>query len=667
MQNNDPHGDIKTALGQAARMLNQNPALAEEQAHEILKVIPDFDPAMHILAAAYRFQGKIEEALDVIVPLSKRLEKSAPIQLELGLCFLANGQARDAIKILRKTVAISPDHSESWRILALAYDQLKDDKNAVNATQKFLNILHNDPEITKATDFFEKGKIAEAENLARNILKLNPANVLAQRLLAEIGLKIGRLEDAKNILEKCLVLAPHYRHAHHNYAVALYRKQELEEALAQIDQLINRDPDNQNYLVLKAAIYARKGDNEAALEIYKTILDKQPGQGKVQLSYGHTLKTVGRIDDAIKAYRRCIEVSPNIGETYWSLANLKTFKFTDEDLENMLAQVIPKGGDPDDQGHLAFAIGKAYEDREEYDKSFEYYQRGNDIRRKHHRHDAKINIYDTVRQIQFFDHDFLEKHKDQGCDSPDPIFIVGLPRAGSTLLEQILATHSQVEGTAELTDIIAISRKIGERKNRRSVSKYPEILTDMTAEDFRNFGESYIETTRIQRSEKPYFIDKMPNNFLHIGLIHSILPNAKIIDARRHPMGGCFSGFKQLFANGQTFTYNLTDIGLYYRDYVKLMDHWDEVLPGLVHRVQYEDMVADTENQIRALLDYCGLEFEEECLHFYETKRAIRTPSAEQVRQPIYTGGLEQWRNYEVHLGPLKEALGPLLERYPID
>tara|TARA_R110002096_G_scaffold416576_1_gene619172 strand:- start:36889 stop:38892 length:2004 start_codon:yes stop_codon:yes gene_type:complete len=667
MANNDPHGDIKTALQHAGRLLQQQPLLAEQQAQEILKIKPDLDPALHILAAAYRFQGKIDDALDIMVPLAARHEKSAPILLELGLCFMANGQTRGAIKMIRKAVNLVPEHSEAWRILALLHHQLKDDKNAEKATQKYLDILKKNPEIIRASELFESGKLAEAEELTRSIVKMQQTDVVAARLLAEIALKIGRLGDAKELLAHCIELAPAYHHARHNYAVALYRKQELEEAFEQIDMLIKLDPQNQNYAVLKAAIFARKGDNDEALEIYEDVLARQPRQGKLQLSYGHTLKTVGRIDDAVRAYRKCIEVSPNIGETYWSLANLKTFRFSDDDLDNMLAQVIPKGGDPDDQGHLAFAIGKAYEDRKEFDKSFEFYQRGNDIRRKHHRHDARVNIYDTVRQIQFFNQEFIDSHEAQGCPAPDPIFVVGLPRAGSTLIEQILASHSQVEGTAELTDIIAISRKIGDRKNIRAVSKYPEILSDMSADDFKSMGESYIKSTKIQRSTLPYFIDKMPNNFQHIGLIHSILPNAKIIDARRHPMGGCFSGFKQLFANGQTFTYSLTDIGLYYRDYVKLMDHWDEVLPGRVHRVQYEEMVSDTETQIRALLDYCGLEFEEECLHFYETKRAIRTPSAEQVRQPIYTGGLEQWRNYEQHLGPLKEALGPLLERYPID
>ena len=667
MEHADSQGNLKTALQHAASLLYKKPELAEEQALEILKTAPDFDPAIHILGASYRLQGKMEEALEVIVPLAKRLEKSAPILLELGLCFMATGRVRDAIKTMRKAVNLTPGHSETWRNLAILYDQVEEKNNAYKATQKYLDILSKNIEITEAAKLFDDGKIAQAETLTRDIIKKQPTDVVAMRLLAEIGLKIGRLEDAKNLLEYCVELAPFYDHARHNYAVSLYRKQKLEEAVKQIEILLERDPDNSNYFVLLAAIYARKGDFEPALKIYEDILSKKPEQGKLQLSYGHTLKTVGRIDDAIKAYRTCIEVNSNIGEPYWSLANLKTFHFGDEDLENMLGQVIPEGGDPDDQGHLAFAIGKAYEDRKNFDKSFEFYQRGNAIRRLHHRYDPKINIYDTVRQVKFFDHAFFTKRKGQGCQASDPIFIVGLPRAGSTLLEQILASHSQVEGTSELTDIIALTRKIGDKKNIRAVSKYPEILSDMIEEDFKELGESYIETTRVQRSKTPYFIDKMPNNFKHIGLIHSVLPNAKIIDARRHPMGGCFSGFKQLFANGQSFSYSLSDIGLYYRDYIKLMDHWDEVLPGRVHKVQYEEMVSDTENQIRMLLEYCGLEFEEACLRFYETDRAIRTPSSEQVRQPIYTKGVEQWRNYEAHLDPLKEALGPLLDRYPID
>ncbi len=659
--------DVKIALQNAANLLVQQPQNAEQQALEILKIMPDFDPVLHILAASYRFQGKLDQALEIIEPLAKRLSNVAPIWLEYGMCLGDAQRGVEAINALRKAGEIDPKSAEIWQAMASQLYIVGDHVNSQKAFDHYLKMFTTAPDFVKAVQALQQGKTAQAEQLTRDIVKIQPTNVAALRLLAEIGLQVNQFKDSQGLLERCLELAPYYHHARHNYVISLLRRQELEAAMQQIEILLSIEPTNSNYLVLKAAILVRKGDNQPALAIYKKVLKEHPNQAKVQLSYGHTLKTVGKLDEAIAAYRKCIEISPSTGETYWSLANLKTFNFSDDDVNNMLEQVTPEGGDPDDQAHLAFALGKAYEDRKNYDKSFEFYKRGNAIRRLHHRYDPKINIYDTVRQIQFFNEKFIADHEGQGCPSPDPIFVVGLPRAGSTLIEQILASHSQVEGTAELTDIIGLSRQIGDRKNARTVSKYPEILTQMSDDDFRELGESYIKTTRIQRSTSPYFIDKMPNNFQHIGLIHSILPNAKIIDARRHPMGGCFSGFKQLFARGQTFTYDLTDIGHYYRDYVKLMDHWDQLLPNRVLRVQYEDMVADTENQIRRLLDYCGLEFEEGCLRFYETQRAIRTPSAEQVRQPIYTKGVEQWRNYETHLDPLKKALGPLLERYPIE
>jgi len=522
------------------------------------------------------------------------------------------------------------------------------------------------PELLTAAEYLRTGKLALAEPLVREVLKKYPTDVSAMRLLADIGIKVNRYEDAKNLLERALELAPDYRLARQNYAVVLLRRQELIAALEQINMLLKGDPNNARYLILKGSILVRMGDHPAAITIFENVLVDHPGQAPAQLSYGHALKTVGRLEESIAAYKRAIEISPTIGEAYWSLANLKTFRFSDSDIEAMRAAITSEGGDADDQSHLAFALAKALEDRKQYDESFTFYQRGNAIRRLEHRYDPKKNMYNTVRQVHTCTADFFAARQGQGCPARDPIFIVGLPRAGSTLLEQILASHSLVEGTAELPDIIALSRKLGGRKRDNPATKYPEILTDLSPQKLHELGEGYLASTRVQREDSPFFIDKMPNNFLHIGLIHLILPNAKIIDARRHPMAGCFSAYKQLFAQGQTYTYDLTDVGHYYRNYVKVMDHWDEVLPGRVLRVQYEDMVADSETQIRRLLEYCELSFEDQCLRFYETDRAIRTPSAEQVRQPIYTGGLEQWRNFESHLTPLKDALGPLLQRYPL-
>ena len=663
-----PSADIGTALKHATRLLHQDPRLAEQQATEILKVHPRNEPALRILAAALRRQGKPGKSLAVLEPLASRNADSPSFLFEYGVSLGAVGQGEKAIAALRKAVRLDPKHAGAWRSLG---DQLAvsgDAAGSHEAYQRHFAVSVRHPELVEAIDLMREGKLARAERLTRDFLQQHPADVSAIRILADIGLKLGQLKDARQLLERCLQLAPEFHLARHNYAVVLLRQQKLDEAYVQVQKLLELEPNNAGFLILKVGILVRRGDHKEALAIYEQVLKNYPNQAGAQMNYGHTLKTVGRLEESIAAYRKCIALSPGIGEAYWSLANLKTFRFSDEDIALMRSQVTTEGGDPDDQAHIAFALGKALEDRNEYDESFKFYKRGNAIRRINHRHNVKINVFDTARQIKTLDVAFFAARKGQGCLAPDPIFIVGLPRSGSTLLEQILASHSQVEGTAELIDIISISRKLGEKSRKNPASNYPEILRELPPEKFRELGESYLETTRIQRGDKPYFIDKMPNNFLHIGLIHLILPKAKIIDARRHPMACCFSGFKQLFARGQTFTYGLEDIGRYYRDYVILMDHWDTVLPSRVLRVQYEEMVADTENQVRRLLHYCGLPFEDQCLRFYETERAIRTPSAEQVRQPIYQSGLEQWRNFEAHLGPLKEALGPLvLDRYPID
>ncbi|MSQ97673.1 MAG: sulfotransferase family protein [Xanthomonadales bacterium] len=662
-----PNADIGTALKHATSLLNQNPGLAEQQAVEILKVYSRNEPAMRILAAALRRQGKPRKALAVLEPLAARNSDSPSFLFEYGQSLGAVGQGDKAIAALRKSVRLDSKHAGAWRALG---DQLAvsgDEAGSRAAYERHYALSVRHPELVEAIDLVRDGKLAKAERLTKDFLMQHPADVSAMRILADIALKLDQLKDAGHLLERCLQLAPDFHLARHSYAVALLRQQKLEEAHAQISQLLAREPNNPGFLVLKGSVLVRRGDHEEALAIFEKILKNYPKQAGAQMNYGHTLKSVGRLEEAIAAYRRCIALSPTIGEAYWSLANLKTFRFGDADIELMRSQVTSEGGDADDQAHIAFALGKALEDRKEYDESFRFYKRGNAIRRIKHRHNPRINVFDTARQIKALDSAFCAARTGQGCPAPDPIFIVGLPRSGSTLLEQILASHSLVDGTAELTDIIAIARKLGQKSKQNPASCYPEILRDLPADKFRELGESYLQTTRIQRGDQPYFIDKLPNNFQHIGLIHLILPNAKIIDARRHPMACCFSNFKQLFARGQTFTYDLEGMGRYYRDYIILMDHWDQVLPGRVLRVQYEDMVADTEGQVRRLLEHCGLPFEEQCLRFYETERAIRTPSAEQVRQPIYQGGLEQWRNFESHLGPLKEALGPLLQRYPIE
>ncbi len=658
--------DLQSAIDEAAALLHRDPALAERRARRILESWPEADPAVLVVASARRRQGDPAAAVDLLEELAARQAESADLLHELGQSLGAVGRGDEAIAALRRATAIAPRHGAAWRSLGDQLAAAGDDAGSRAAFERHLDIATDHPELVEAAGLLRDGQLGPAEELTRKLLKRHPTDVNAIRLLADIGIRVGQLGDAQHLLERCLELAPGFHLARHNYASLLYRRQQAGAALEQVDRLLAAEPSNPNFLLLKGSVLVQKGDHEEALSIYERLLAHYPNQPAAFMNYGHTLKTVGRLDEAIAAYRRCIELSATPGEAYWSLANLKTFRFEDTDLAAMEAR-LDDSGDPDDQAHLRFALGKACEDRRRFDDAFAHYARGNAIRRRHHRYNPKVNVFDTARQLKTLDKAFFARRAGYGCPAPDPIFIVGLPRAGSTLLEQILASHSLVEGTAELPDIIAISRRLGRKSRENPASRYPEVLAKLSADDCRELGEGYISSTRIQRHGPPFFIDKMPNNFQHVGLIHLILPNAKIIDARRHPMAGCFSCFKQLFARGQTFTYGLTDLGHYYRDYVRLMDHWDEVLPGRVLRVQYEDVVADTETQVRRMLDYCGLEFEEACLRFYETRRAVRTPSSEQVRQPVYTEGLEQWRHFERHLGPLKEALGPLLDRYPAD
>jgi len=662
-------GSVDAALKNAAALLAHDPKLAEEQALEILKVYPATVVAKQLLANAYRLQGMPQQGLDVLAPLLDEGKNSPEFLRDIALCQGAVGLANEALTALRKAIEIEPNYAPAWDSLGHQLAVTGDEQGSRDAFRRHFELSTPHQELVEAGKLLRKGEQGKAETIVRDLLKKHPTDVSAIKMLADIGIKMGQASEARDLLERCLELSPNFHAARHAYAMALMRQQEPEAAIDEAEKLLALDPDNPSFLTLKAAMLNKIGDQAGALDIYEKVLKNYPNQARAQMTYGHTLHAVGRVDESIDAYKACIRLSPEVGEAYWSLANLKTFRFSDEDIDAMKAQVTTEGGDPDDQSHLAFALGKALEDRKQFDESWQFYKRGNNIRRISHRHNIKVNALDSVRQVRVCSKDLFEQRAGWGCQAPDPIFVVGLPRAGSTLLEQILASHSQVEGTAELADIGAISRKLGDKTRKNPAGKYPEILADLTEEEVRELGESYLQTTRIQRAtDAPFFIDKLPNNFRHIGMIHLILPNSKIIDARRHPMGGCFSCFKQLFARGQTFTYGLEDIGKYYRDYVRLMDHWGTVLPGRVHRVQYEEMVADTEVQIRALLDYCELDFEEQCLRFYETERSIRTPSAEQVRKPIYKEGMEQWRNFEAHLDPLKEALGPeVRQRYSID
>jgi tetratricopeptide (TPR) repeat protein len=571
----------------------------------------------------------------------------------------AEAQAREILRAVG-------EHPDALRLLGAALRCQGETEAAEQAYLRSVRASTGDPDLIRAAAALVENRLAVAEPILRAVLKARPTDVAAIRMLAELAARLGRYEDAENLLARAVQLAPGFTAARHNYATVLYRQNKSEAAIAECDALLAEDPRNPGYRNLKAAALAKIGEYEAAIDLYAGVVRDQPGQAKVWMSLGHALKTVGRLSESIDAYRRCVAIAPQFGEAWWSLANLKTVRFDDADVAAMDAQLRRADLTDEDRFHLEFALGKAREDRGEYEASFGHYDRGNALRRQGLDYEADEITGQVARLKALFTRDFLAGREGQGCRAPDPIFVVGLPRSGSTLVEQILASHSQVEGTQELPDIIAMVRRLGGKAKRASESRYPDVLAELSPGDLRALGEDYLERTQIHRKlGRPFFIDKMPNNWTHVGLIQLILPNAKIVDARRHPLGCGFSGFKQHFARGQGFTYDLTDIGRYYRDYVALMEHFVAISPGRIHRVIYERMVADPEGETRALLEYCGLPFEAGCLRFYENDRAVRTASSEQVRRPIFTDAADHWQNYEAWLGPLKAALGPVLDAYP--
>jgi tetratricopeptide (TPR) repeat protein len=630
----EPVGTIEVALNHTARLLERNPTLAVEQAAEILKVAPGHPSAM----------------------------------LMYGLALGASGRGEDAVSALRRTVQLNPELPGAWRALGDHLAAIGDAQGADAAYARHIKASTRDPRLLRPAAALCENDIPLAETLLRSHLQQNPTDVAAIRMLAEVAARLGRYVDAENLLARCLELSPSFATARAQYASLLNRQSRATEALQQIAPLLAAEPNNPHYRNLKATFLVGIGEYQQSIDLYRGILAEYPHRAKVWVTLGHVQKTAGHQEDAVRAYRRGLELEPGMGEAYFSLANLKTFRFEPRDIAAMQAALdpAPPPAAVENQLQLRFALGKAYEDEAQYETSFQHYAEGNRLRRSQVGYSAAENTRFVRRSRERYTREFFAERQDVGCQSPDPIFIVGLPRAGSTLIDQILSSHSLVEGTMELHDMISLARGLESRGQHDGPGQYLEVVGTLTPERLRAIGEQYLERTRVQRkTSAPFFIDKMPNNFRHIGLIHLVLPRARIIDARRHPLGSCFSAFKQHFARGQSFSYSLDDLGRYYADYVELMAHFDAVLPGRVHRIHYEALVENTEAEVRRLLDYCGLPFEPQCLRFYENKRAVRTASSEQVRRPIFRAGLDQWRHYEPWLQPLKDALGPVLAAYP--
>lgn len=560
----------------------------------------------------------------------------------------------------RRATALNPARLGSWRALAELHRKLGAAAQAAQADRAVQGLSRLPPPLLQAGIDLHDGKLARAEQACREHLRRHPRDVEGMRLLAEIGLKLGVLDDAEFLLESCLVFEPGHRAARYEYIRVLHKRQRFAEALEQSKRLLGSDPGNLLYRSVHAAELLAVGDYQAALDIYDALIVEDPHDPLKLLHRGHALKTVGRAQEAVTSYRGAAAIRPDLGDAYWSLANLKTYRFEASELDCMLEAEAAATTSAEDRYHLCFALGKAFEQSGDHDRSFTFYERGNRLKKSELRYRNDRLLQEMRLQQEVFTREFLERRRGIGCPAPDPIFIVGLPRAGSTLLEQILASHPQVDGTLELPNVLAIAARLNGRGTVQAAPRYPAVLRDMPDEAFAKVGREYIEGTRLHRRGAPRFTDKMPNNFRHIGLISLMLPQARIIDARRDPMACCFSAFQQLFAEGQEFSYDLTDLGQYYRGYVELMDHWDRVLPGRVLRVNHEDVVADLDREVRRLLDFCGLPFDERCLRFHETDRPVRTASSEQVRQPLNKRGVEQWRRYAAHLGPLREALGDL-------
>lgn len=665
-QPRDPQGTLEIALAHAKRLMDARPRLAAEQAQEILKVMPRQPAATLLLARAKVRLGELEEGRELLQALCLQEPGLAVAHCELGLTLRQMGRSGEALTCLSRAVTTQPDLDSAWLALAEIHAEIGNTQHADYAFSQHIKLAVRDPRMRAAGAALYGNRLAEAESLLRWRIREQPSDVAALRMLAEVAARLRRYEDAEVLLRRCLELTPGFVTARHNLALVLHRQNKAAEALTEVDACMLAEPRDVSHRNLKAAVLGTVGEYEEALRLYRDVLREYPDQAKVWLSFGHAAKTAGHEAECVEAYRRSIALDPHLGEAYWSLANLKTFRFTSEDVSAMRAALAVDGLDSNERLHFHFALGKALEDEAKFAESFQHYSDGNRLRRQEIRYDADENRDRLARSRELFTSRFLQERAGIGCPAPDPIFIVGLPRSGSTLLEQILASHSQVEGTMELPDIIAIARRLAAGADETGSERYPGVLATLTSEQWRGIGFEYLQRTRIHRRRgTPFFIDKMPNNFAHLGLILLALPNARIIDARRHPLACCLSGFKQHFALGQHFSYSLEDIGRYYRDYVELMAHFDLVAPGRIHRVIYERMVDDTQAQVELLLEYCGLPFEPQCLRFFENSRGVRTASAQQVRRPIFRDGLEQWRHFEPWLGPLKEALGSVLSAYP--
>lgn len=583
---------------------------------------------------------------------------------DLGRLLLEQGRAEEAVEVLKVATRLDPKAEMALFTLGRALSMVGDGDQADAAFEAAFALNPQRRKLALAAEHHKAGRHEEASRQYRALLAESPNDVDAMRLLAGILASQSDVEEAEALLRKAVSLAPDYALAFLDLGRLFQEQHRYAEAIECFQRTIRLQPSAAKPRHLLASTLAPVGRTEDALDTYRQVLELQPRHAGAWLGLGHTLKTVGRQREAIEAYRECIRVRPDNGETYWSLANLKTYQLTADDMRAM-ESALARADELTDQSavNFLFALAKAHEDAGDFDTAWDYYQRGNAKQRMLEHYDPVQTETANDEIIETFDASFLQSAAGQGHSDAAPIFVLGLPRSGSTLIEQILASHSQVEGTSELPYLGRVATSLN--RNRADGVNYPQAVRELGTAHFKALGREYLQCAQVhRRSEKPRFVDKMPNNFPSIGFLHLVLPNAKIIDARRYPLDATLSCYRQLFAKGQTFVYDLTEIGEYFLEYQRLMDHWHEVLPGRVLTVQYEDLVTDFDCQLRRLLDYCELPWEDACASFHETDRPVRTASSEQVRQPIYAKSIHFWRNYEAHLGELIEVLEPVLPRY---
>lgn len=645
-------------------LLEADPAAAARRAGEILAKHPGSDAAGLLFSAACRRLGNAAGAVDVIESLTRANPGSALMQLELGCTYAACRRTEDAIAVLERAVALDSGLADAWRELSAQRLLGGDIASADTAYTRYRQLASDPPDLADAYAAFDQGRLQEAESLAQRRLREGTNEVAAFTLLAAIALRRGDdlAEDA--LLNEVLLRAPCDGTAREQRVRLLIRQGRPAEALPLIERLLAADPGNSDLSMLKVGALQIAERHDEGVAIITQLISGHPDNPDFWLLAGNQQRYIGHPGEAIDCYRRAIELRPAFGMAYWALSNLETFRPSAAHLEMMQRQLELLAPASSDRTGLEFALGRALEDRAEFAAAFEHYARGNALARASFNYNAQATTAFVQRFKATFTDDFFSARGAWGGAARDPIFIVGLPRSGSTLLEQILASHSEVEGTRELAYIPTMARELA--GTPETAARYPENLASLGRSEVEALASRYLASARTHRRHgKPRFVDKMHGNFVSIGLLHLMFPRAAIIDSRRHPMASGFACYRQLFNPGMNFAYDLGELGLYYRDYADLMDHVDAALPGRVYRVHYERLVADTESEVRRLLDYCQLPFEPNCLRFHENQRVAQTISSEQVRRPIYSEGLEQWRHFEPWLGPLRSALGDLVDGYP--